>query len=58
METVKRQTESYLFENSGEIFRGIPFYELSIEEWVVYQQGQTDLIDTDVLLDEDKLHRV
>jgi len=40
METVKRQTESYLFENSGEIFRAIPFYELSIEEWVVYQQGQ------------------
>ena len=40
MKTVKRQTESYLFENSGEIFRAIPFYELSIEEWVVYQQGQ------------------
>jgi len=40
MEAVKRQTESYLFENSGEIFRAIPFYELSIEEWVVYQQGQ------------------
>jgi hypothetical protein len=40
METVKRQTESYLFEDSGEIFRAIPFYELSIEEWVVYQKGQ------------------
>jgi hypothetical protein len=40
METVKRQTESYLFENSDEIFRAIPFYELSIEEWVVYQKGQ------------------
>jgi hypothetical protein len=40
METVKRQTESYLFENSDVIFRAIPFYELSIEEWVVYQKGQ------------------
>ncbi|MBS1605241.1 MAG: hypothetical protein JST42_21435 [Bacteroidetes bacterium] len=48
METVKRQTESYLFENSGETFRAIPFYELSIQEWVVYQQGQPKyLIDFD-----------
>jgi hypothetical protein len=39
METVKLQTESYLFENSGEMFRATPFYELSIEEWVVYQEG-------------------
>lgn len=40
METVKRQTESYLFETPNEIFRAIPFYELSIEEWVVYEKGQ------------------
>lgn len=39
METVKRQTETYLFEDSEVIFRAIPFYELSIEEWVVYQEG-------------------
>ncbi|HVU98742.1 MAG TPA: hypothetical protein VHE34_26145 [Puia sp.] len=40
METVKRLTESYLFANPNGIFRAIPFYELSIEEWVVYQKGQ------------------
>lgn len=40
METIKRHTESFLFENSDGIFRAIPFYELSIEEWVVYQKGQ------------------
>lgn len=39
METVKRQTESYLFQNSEEQFRAIPFYELSIDEWVVYEKG-------------------
>src|SRR5690606_30744339 len=39
METVKRQTESYLFQNSEGQFRSIPFYELSIDEWVVYEKG-------------------
>jgi hypothetical protein len=40
MQTVTLQTQSFLFENSEEKFRGIPFYELSIEEWVVYENGQ------------------
>jgi hypothetical protein len=40
MEPRQLQTESYLFENSDGQFRAIPFYELSIEEWVVYQDGQ------------------
>jgi hypothetical protein len=40
METIKLQTESYLFEESGRQFRTIPFYELSIDEWVVYEKGQ------------------
>jgi len=40
METIKLQTESYLFEESGRQFRTIPFYELSINEWVVYEKGQ------------------
>jgi len=40
METIKLQTESYLFENSDGRFRAIPFYELSIEEWIVYENGQ------------------
>ena len=39
METVKRQTESYLFQNSEGQFRAIPFYELSIDEWIVYEKG-------------------
>jgi hypothetical protein len=37
VETIKLQTESYLFENSKEQFRVMPFYELSIEEWVVFE---------------------
>jgi hypothetical protein len=39
METIQLQTESYLFENSEGYFRAIPFYELSIDEWVVYEKG-------------------
>lgn len=39
METVIRQTESYLFENSEGQFRAMPFYELSIDEWVVFEKG-------------------
>ena len=34
METVTLQTESYLFQNSDGQFRAIPFYELSIDEFV------------------------
>jgi hypothetical protein len=40
METVTLQTESYLFQNSGGQFRAIPFYELSIDEWVIFENGQ------------------
>lgn len=39
METIKLQTESYLFENTKGQFRAIPFYELSIDEWVIYENG-------------------
>lgn len=40
METVTLQTESYLFQNSEGQFRAIPFYALSIDEWVVFENGQ------------------
>ena len=40
METVTLQTESYLFQNSDGQFRAIPFYELSIYEWVIFENGQ------------------
>jgi hypothetical protein len=40
MQTVTLQTQSFLFEDSDKQFREIPFYELSIEEWVVYENGQ------------------
>ena len=40
MQTVTLQTQSFLFEDSGKQFRAIPFFELSIEEWVVYENGQ------------------
>ncbi len=40
METIKLHTESFLFEDSGRQFRTIPFYELSIDEWVIYETGQ------------------
>lgn len=39
METVTLQTQSFLFESSGGQIRAIPFYELSIAEWVVYENG-------------------
>jgi len=39
MDTVKLQTESYLFESLDKKFRAFPFYELSYEEWVVYENG-------------------
>ena len=40
IENVTLQTESYLFQNSDGHFRAIPFYELSIDEWVVFENGQ------------------
>lgn len=40
MENVTLQTESYLFQNSDRQFRAIPFYELSIDEWVIFESGQ------------------
>jgi hypothetical protein len=39
MEIIKQQTESFLFENSDGQFRAIPFDELSMDEWVVYEKG-------------------
>src|ERR1700749_3258129 len=40
MQTVNLQTESYLFENSEGQFRAMPFYELSIDEWIVFEKGK------------------
>lgn len=40
METVTLQTESYLFQNPDGQFRATPFYELSVDEWVVFENGQ------------------
>jgi len=40
MKTVTLQTESYLFQNSDGQFRATPFYELSIDEWIVFENGQ------------------
>ncbi len=37
---MKLTVESYLFEDETHQFRAIPFYELSIDEWVVYQDGK------------------
>jgi hypothetical protein len=37
---IKLNTESYLFENSEGQFRAIPFYELSIDEWVIFEKGK------------------
>jgi hypothetical protein len=44
MESITLETESFLFEDSGIQFRSIPFYELSIDEWVVYEQGKAKYI--------------
>jgi len=37
MKPVTLDIESYLFESENGSFRAIPFYELSIDEWVIYQ---------------------
>ncbi len=39
METRQLQTESYLFFGPDGQFRALPFYELSIDEWVVFEHG-------------------
>ena len=40
METVTLQTESFLFQDSDRQFRAIPFYELSIDEWIIFENEQ------------------
>jgi hypothetical protein len=46
MKKVTVETESYAFAGENGKFRAIPFYELSIDEWVIYQnQKPTYLID-------------
>ena len=52
METTKRQAESYLFQKSKKIVRVIPFYKLSIDEWVVYENGEPKY-----LLDFNRRHK-
>jgi hypothetical protein len=52
MQTIKQQTESFLFETGSGQFRGMPFYELSIDEWVVYQKKQPKY-----LLDFNRRHK-
>ena len=37
MNTITLQTQSFLFESPEGQFRAMPFYELSNEEWVVYE---------------------
>lgn len=39
MKPITLSIESYLFENENGQFRAIPFYELSIDEWVIYQNN-------------------
>ena len=40
MTTIELCTESYIFESSEGQLRAIPFYELSLEEWVIFQNGR------------------
>jgi len=44
METRQLQTESYMFESPDGLVRAIPFYELSIDECIVYQDGQPQFL--------------
>jgi hypothetical protein len=39
MEKIKLSIESYLFNGENGTFRAIPFYELSMTEWVIYEDG-------------------
>lgn len=46
MKPITLEIDSYLFQNENGQFRAIPFYELSIDEWVVFQnQKPKYLID-------------
>ena len=46
MKPVTLDIESYLFESENGPFRAVPFYELSTDEWVIYQNEQPQyLID-------------
>jgi len=40
MKKINREIESYLFTGENGEFRAIPFYELSIDEWVIYQNKE------------------
>jgi len=40
MKTITLNTESFEFEFNNNVFREIPFYELSIQEWIIYQDGK------------------
>lgn len=39
-EKINLETESYLFDEENGEFRAIPFFELSIDEWVIYQNQE------------------
>ncbi len=39
MVTVTLKTASYLFHNADGQFRAIPFYKVSINEWVIFENG-------------------
>ncbi len=39
METLQLKTESYLFKQSNSQFRAFPFYELSLDEWIIFEDG-------------------
>jgi len=39
MRTIEIDTESFLFESPNGVFRAIPFYNLSMMEWVIYEEG-------------------
>ena len=40
MKKISREIESYLFAGENGEFRAIPFYELSINEWIIYQNEE------------------
>ena len=40
MRTVEIDTESFLFDSPNGVFRAIPFFNLSITEWVIFENGK------------------
>ncbi|MFS4445378.1 hypothetical protein [Maribacter sp. 2307UL18-2] len=40
MKKISLDTESYLYDGENGKFRAIPFFELSIDEWVIYQNQE------------------